>query len=80
MSIETSDSGLRVLARWHREHHAARHWMPSGELADVARCNLRALGREETAEAVEAEVVSRSLEKAVQLRAEADALERRVQA
>ena len=56
MSIETSDSGLRVLARWHREHHAARHWMPSGELADVARCNLRALGREETAEAVEAEV------------------------
>ena len=47
---------LATIARWHREHHAARQWMPSGELADVARRNLRALGREETAEAVEAEV------------------------
>lgn len=45
---------LATIARWHREHHAARQWMPSGELADVARRNLRALGREETAEAVEA--------------------------
>ena len=56
MSIETSDRGLRVLARWHHDHHAAREWMPTGPLADVARANLESLGRAITPEAVEAEV------------------------
>ena len=72
MSIETSDRGLRVLARWHREHHAARQWMPAVDLADVARCNLRALGKAETPEAVEAEV-RRLEERNAQVAREAEA-------
>ena len=52
-----SARGLATLARWHREHHARRELTPTGEAADIARCNLRALGREETPEAVWAEMV-----------------------
>ena len=52
-----SARGLATLARWHREHHARRELVPTGEAADIARCNLRALGREETPEAVLAEMV-----------------------
>ena len=52
-----SARGLATLARWHREHHARRELMPTGEAADIARCNLRALGREDTPEAVWAEMV-----------------------
>ena len=52
-----SARGLATLARWHREHHARRELVPTGEAADIARCNLRALGREETPEAVWAEMV-----------------------
>ena len=51
-----SARGLATLARWHREHHARRELVPTGEAADIARCNLRALGREETPEAIRAEV------------------------
>ena len=51
-----SARGLATLARWHREHHARRELTPTGEAADIARCNLRALGREETPEAVWAEM------------------------
>lgn len=58
MICTTNDQhGIRVLARWHREHHARRELAPTGEAADIARCNLRALGREETPEAVWAEMV-----------------------
>ena len=57
MICTTNDQhGIRVLARWHREHHARRELVPTGEAADIARCNLRALGREETPEAVAREV------------------------
>ena len=48
---------LAILARWHREHHARRALVPVGEAADIARCNLRAICREETPEAVWAEMV-----------------------
>ena len=51
-----SARGMAALARWHREHHTRREWAPTGEAADIARCNLRALGREETPEAIRAEV------------------------
>ena len=47
---------LATLARWHREHHARRELSPTGDQAEVARLNLRALGKAETSEAVEAEV------------------------
>ena len=52
-----SARGLATLARWHREHHARRELVPTGEAADIARCNLRAICREETPEAVWAEMV-----------------------
>ena len=57
MICATNDQhGIRVLARWHKEHHARRGWAPAGPLADVAQGNLRDLGRPATPDAVQAEV------------------------
>lgn len=49
--------GLATLARWHREHHTRREFFPAGERDEIARLNLRALGKAETSEAVEAEML-----------------------
>ena len=46
MICTTNDQhGIRVLARWHRSTTPAGELAPNRRGGDIARCNLRALGR-----------------------------------